>query len=588
MYVGEGLQNETPGGRARVGEKNRAFADPQAAGINDVEIQRPGLVASGRVSASEEPFQPVQHAEEGGWLEVGLDFHDRIEEWRRAGSASDGFGLIERRHRRAAGAGMKGEQEIPPGPHVRGTITQIGAESHAGLHPTIIPAPEPPPNLKLPRWFAIGVPACYLNGFMRFAAILIFAFVPVLSALALSDDEDASPYREMKTLARAMELVRQDYVDEDKAGYQDLAYNALRGMISELDPHSDFMDPKDFKGMQEDTKSEFGGLGVVVGMKKDFLTIVAPMEGTPGFRAGLLPGDVLLEIDGKTAKKMSMRDAVEKLRGEPGTAVVLTIGREGQTQPMKFEIIREVIRVPSVRGARILDGPKDAPRIGYVRVTQFSEPTSKEFARALSSLEKQGMDALVLDLRFNPGGLLSSAIEVAGEFLPGGALVAYTEGRSPTAGRSYFVPEKNHEPRAYPLALLVNSSSASGAEIVAGALKDSGRALLVGETTFGKGSVQSVVSLSDGSALRLTTAKYFTPGRQLIHERGVAPHLVAPMTAAAEAALLAARRREELPADEKRAALSPPVDIQLRRAVDALRGMLMYEQEGAAKPLKRE
>lgn len=416
---------------------------------------------------------------------------------------------------------------------------------------------------------------------MRPFAALLFAFLLTLPAMALPDEEDVSPYREMKTLARAMELVRQDYVDESKAGYQDLTYNALRGMLSELDPHSNFMDPKDFKGMQEDTKSEFGGLGIVVGIKKDYLTIVAPMEGTPGFRAGLLPGDVILEIDGKTAKKMTMNDAVEKLRGEPGTTVALTIGREGEAKPMKFEIVREIVKVPSVRSARILDGPKGAPRIGYVRVTQFGEPTSGEFSRALSDLEKQGMDGLILDLRFNPGGLLSSAIDVAGEFLPSGALVAYTEGRSPAAARSYFVPEKNHEPRSYPLALLVNSSSASGSEIVAGALKDTGRALLIGETTFGKGSVQSVVSLPDGSAVRLTTAKYFTPGKQLIHGHGVTPHIVAPMGREAEAALLAARRKEELPGAEKQT--SPTFyDMPLRRAADALRGTLLYKQEGRA------
>ncbi len=421
---------------------------------------------------------------------------------------------------------------------------------------------------------------------MRALALLIAVLMPAWPAFSQQDDEEASPYREMKTLARAMELVRQDYVDEDKTDYRDLTYSALRGMISELDPHSDFMDPKDFKGMQEDTKSEFGGLGVVVGMKNERLTIVAPMEGTPGFRAGLLPGDVLLEIDGQSAEKMSLRDAVDKLRGEPGTTVKLSIGREGQAQPMKFDIGREVIKVPSVRGARILGDGAPGPRIGYVRVTQFSEPTGKEFARALNSLEKQGMDALVLDLRFNPGGLLTTAVEVAGEFLPGGALVAYTEGRSPTAARRYLAPGKGRKPRAYPLAVLINGSSASGAEIVAGALKDSGRALLVGETTFGKGSVQSVVSLPDGSAVRLTTAKYYTPGKQLIHGKGVSPHILAPMTAEEEAALLAARRRDELPAGNGRAKAKPDVDVPLQRAVDALRGVLMHGREGSAVPSK--
>jgi carboxyl-terminal processing protease len=428
------------------------------------------------------------------------------------------------------------------------------------------------------RGFAGGAGAWYSNGMRRF-----FWWTVLLAApLAAQEDADESPYREMKTLARAVELIRQDYVDEDKTEYGELIYSALRGMLEELDPHSDFMDPKDFKAMQEDTRSEFGGLGVVVTRKDDRLSIVAPMEGTPGFRAGLLPGDVLLEIDGQSAEKMSLRDAVDKLRGEAGTAVELAVGRAGESEPRRFAIEREVIKVPSVRGARLLDG--DGPRIGYVRVAQFSEPTGKEFSRALSGLERQGMDALVLDLRFNPGGLLGSAVEVAGEFLPGGALVAYTEGRAASAARRYTAPGQGRTPRTYPVAVLVNGSSASGAEIVAGALKDSGRALLVGETTFGKGSVQSVVSLPDGSAVRLTTAKYFTPGRQPIHEKGVTPHISAPMSATDEARLLAGRRQDDLPAGTPRDDLEPVDDVPLRRAVDALRGVLLHAKGGAEGP----
>jgi carboxyl-terminal processing protease len=401
------------------------------------------------------------------------------------------------------------------------------------------------------------------------------------------EDEDVSPYKEMKTLARAIELVRQDYVDEDKTAYEDLAYNALRGMLAELDPHSDFMDPKDFKGMQEDTKSEFGGLGVVVGMKNDRLTIVAPMEGTPGFRAGLLPGDVILEIDGQSAEKMTLRDAVDKLRGDPGTAVEIAVAREKEPEPMKFTMEREVIKVPSVCGARVLD-TGTGPRIGYVRVTQFSEPTGKEFARALADLEKQDMDALVLDLRFNPGGLLTAAVDVAGEFMPSGSLVAYTEGRSAAAERRYLAPGKGHKARSYPVAVLINGSSASGAEIVAGALKDTGRALLVGEKTFGKGSVQSVISLPDGSAVRLTTAKYYTPGKQLIHEKGVVPHIRATMSSDDEARLLALRRQDDLPEGTKKEELGEVEDMLLLRAVDALRGVLLHAREGTGNAPSKE
>jgi carboxyl-terminal processing protease len=232
-----------------------------------------------------------------------------------------------------------------------------------------------------------------------------------------------------------------------------------------------------------------------------------------------------------------------------------------------------------VRGARILDtGP--GPRIGYVRVTQFSEPTGKEFARAVADLEKQGMDALVLDLRFNPGGLLTAAVDVAGEFMPSGSLVAYTEGRSAAAERRYLAPGKGHKARSYPLAVLVNGFSASGAEIVAGALKDTGRALLVGETTFGKGSVQSVISLPGGSAVRLTTAKYFTPGKQPIHEKGVAPHLRATMSSDDEARLLALRRQDDLPDGSNKEEILAVDDVPMQRAVDALRGVLLHAKEG--------
>ena len=214
--------------------------------------------------------------------------------------------------------------------------------------------------------------------------------------------------------------------------------------------------------MQEDTRSEFGGLGVVVGLKNERLTIVAPMEGTPGFRAGLLPGDVLLEIDGQSADKMSLRDAVEKLRGEAGTAVKLAVGREGSPEPLKFEIEREVIKVPSVRGARVLPG--DGPRVGYVRVTQFSEPTGREFSRALDELEKEGIDALVIDLRFNPAACFPARWRWranscrAGRWSPTPRAVRLRPAPLPCPG-------KGREARAYPVAVLVNGSSASGRKL---------------------------------------------------------------------------------------------------------------------------
>ncbi len=388
-----------------------------------------------------------------------------------------------------------------------------------------------------------------------------------------------SPYDNMHVLARAMELIRQDYVDQGKTTFRDLTYSALRGMLSELDPHSSFMDPRDFKGMQEDTKSEFGGLGVTVTTKNTFLTIIGVAEGTPGFEAGLLPGDVIRKINGTATDRISMGDAVDMLRGEPGEKVTLTLSRPDSADPIDVTIARAVIKVPSVVDVSVLPETRTSGhKVGYLRITQFNEPTSAELARALDKLDKQGIEALVIDLRFNPGGLLGSAVEVCSQFVAPNTKVVYTEGRSPT--REYFTSSVAGGTRKYPLAILINSSSASGSEIVAGALKDLKRAILVGETTFGKGSVQSVVSLPDGSAMRFTTAKYYTPGKKPIHEHGVAPDIRCTMTLEQERQLYEARRRSGVVGLEESEGATSIDDPQLDRAVDSLTGVLLYANKG--------
>lgn len=413
------------------------------------------------------------------------------------------------------------------------------------------------------RWFFYGVTCLAATGI----------------ALAESDTRspdttETSPYDHLQLIARTMQLIRQDYVDESKTGYKELAYSALRGMLDQLDPHSQFMEPKNFKSMQEDTRSEFGGLGVVVTRKGGVLTILHPMEDTPGFEAGLLPGDQILKIDGQSTDKLEINDAVEKLRGKVGEKVTLTVNRPTTGEILDYELTRVVIKVPSVKDAQILPSrPPETARVGYVRITQFNEPTPRELSSALNKLEDEGMDALVLDLRHNPGGLLGSAVDVCGEFLPPNTLVVFTEGRTPS--REYRTSSKSRPRRTYPLAVLTNYASASGSEIVAGALQDLDRALIIGETTFGKGSVQSVVSLPDGSAARLTTAKYFTPGRNLIHEHGVAPHIHAALTDEEEIDLIRSRRDRE--DSSKKAAI--PWDPQLERAVDALQGSLLHAKK---------
>jgi carboxyl-terminal processing protease len=409
---------------------------------------------------------------------------------------------------------------------------------------------------------------------------LLLACVSARGENTKNSETKDSPYEQLEILTRAMQLIRQDYVNESKTSYKELTYSALHGMLESLDPHSQFMEPKDFKSMQEDTKSEFAGLGVTLTEKSGILTILHPMEDTPGFEAGLLPGDQILKINGESTEKLNINSAIEKLRGKVGERVTLTINRPSTSQVKDFEIIRAIIKVPSVKDAQILTLQGKA-RIGYVRITQFNEPTAMELANALNKLEKDGMEALVLDLRYNPGGLLGSAVDVCGEFLEPNTLIVSTEGRTPS--REYRTATTSTSQREYPIVVLTNYASASGSEIVAGALKDLGRALLVGETTFGKGSVQSVVSLPDGSAARLTTAKYFTPSRKLIHEHGVSPHIRATLTHEQETALLRSRRKGE----ESSTPPSPPADPQLDRAVDALQATILSIKTAQVRPTKK-
>ncbi|MHA3773772.1 S41 family peptidase [Verrucomicrobiota bacterium sgz303538] len=389
-------------------------------------------------------------------------------------------------------------------------------------------------------------------------------------------EKDESGYASMAVFARAMQLIRQDYVDEKKTSYEELTHAALKGMLGSLDPHSQFMEVRDFKGMQDDTNSRFGGLGVVVTQRDGNLVIVSPMEDTPGFRAGILPGDQIIKIDDQSTEKMDLNDAINMLRGEVGQKITLTILRPATKEIKDFPLIRENIKLASVKDARILPPELGGDyKIGYARITQFNVPTAEELSKKLDELEQHGMQALVLDLRFNPGGLLNSAVDVAGQFLPAKTLVASTEGRTPSQSRTYRADERIKQRPKYPIAVLINGGSASGAEIVAGALKDLNRAILVGETTFGKGSVQSVIQLQDGSALRLTTAKYYTPSKQVIHEHGVSPTIHATLAADQERLLLL-QRREDVLDDSAKKELANFRDSQLERAVDSLKGIMIY------------
>ncbi|MDB6155442.1 MAG: Carboxyl-terminal protease [Chthoniobacteraceae bacterium] len=405
----------------------------------------------------------------------------------------------------------------------------------------------------------------------------------VYSSRAAGEEKQDAGYTSMAVFARAMQLIRQDYVDEKKVSYEQLTHAALKGMLSSLDPHSQFMEASDFKGMQDDTNSRFGGLGVHVAVRDGSLIVVSPMEGSPGFKAGLQPGDQIIKIDGKSTEKMELTDAMSMLRGDVGQKVTLTILRPSTREVKDYPLVRENINVASVKDAHIIAPENGSPfKVGYVRITQFNFPTADELGARLDELEKQGMQALVLDLRFNPGGLLDSAVDVAGQFLPPKTLVVYTEGRVPSQSKNYRTRDTVKPRPNYPLAILVNNGSASGSEIVAGALKDLNRAILVGETTFGKGSVQSVIQFDGGSALRLTTAKYFTPSKQVIHEHGVTPTIRATLSTDQER-LLMLQRREDIASEAEKNELVSFRDTQLDRAVDAVKGVLIYAEKSAAK-----
>ena len=396
-------------------------------------------------------------------------------------------------------------------------------------------------------------------------------------------NEEDNGYSQISIFAKAIELIRQDYVDGSKTTYHDLITAAMKGMLSSLDPHSQFMDPDDFRDMQEDTRSRFNGLGVEVSMKSGLPTVVTAMEDTPAARAGILSGDQILKINGASTERMDLQDAINILRGPAGRRVTLTLLRPSTKEIKDYTLERAEIKVRSVKGERLLDAELTGPfKIGYIRLIQFNEPTAEELSKALDELQKEGMQALILDLRNNPGGLLTSAVDVCAQFLPPKSKVVSTQGRMASQQHDYSTSGAKKDRPNFPMALLINEGSASGAEIVAGALKDLHRAILVGETTFGKGSVQNVMQLPDGSAVRFTTAKYYTPSRQVIQGNGVTPNIRVAVTVEQERALFALRNAENVkPEDEK--SIIKTKDPQMLRAIDALKGLMIYAQQSAPK-----
>ena len=409
-------------------------------------------------------------------------------------------------------------------------------------------------------------------------ALVLCANFLVGARMYLRAGEKDSVYPNLELFNYVMERVRRDYVDGEKLSYQELVYGALKGMIGTLDPHSEFMDPEKYRELQNDTQGAFGGLGITVELKDNSPTVVVPMTNTPASRAGILSGDRIVKIDGKSTDKMPINDAVKILRGEPGTDVKLTIFRPASNQFKDFKLTRAVINVDMVTD---LHGRKEFKlgenHIGYVCLVSFGEKTSDELEMALRKLKKQGMQGLVLDLRWNPGGLLDQAVDVCSKFLPKGQLVVTTEGRN-HAQDSRRDAMGHDELNGMPLVVLINQGSASASEIVAGCLQDLKRAVVLGEKSFGKGSVQSILPLQDGSALRLTTAKYYTPSHKVIHEEGITPDIVVPSSFEQDLAL----QRERAPGgleslnEKERKSVLGAGDPQLERALDLLKGINLF------------
>ena len=323
-------------------------------------------------------------------------------------------------------------------------------------------------------------------------------------------------YEELKTFSEVLTQIQKHYVEEVKP--KDLVQGAIRGMLATLDPHSAYMTPEMFKEIQVETKGEFGGVGIQIGIKDNRLAVIAPIEGTPAQRAGVRAGDFITKVNEETTKDLTLMDAVQRMRGPKGTKVSLTIQRDGTPDPLVFTLTRDIIKIESVK-SKVLDN-----NIAYVRLTQFQESTARDLSRALKQFREQKLSSTILDLRNNPGGLLTSSVEVSEQFVGPGKLIVYIKGRE--GRKDEYVSRAKDQLEEYPMIVLVNEGSASASEIVAGALQDWGRAVVIGSTTFGKGSVQTILPLADGSGLRLTTALYYTPKGRSIQATGITPDIV--------------------------------------------------------------
>jgi carboxyl-terminal processing protease len=423
----------------------------------------------------------------------------------------------------------------------------------------------------------------------KLSILLLALTLILLSGLFFLDRKEvaraggANDYKELQLFTDVLSIVKRSYVEE--VPIKDLIYGAIEGMLSSLDPHSSFMSPEIYKEMKVDTRGEFGGLGIEISMRDHLLTIVSPIEDTPASRAGLQAGDQILKIEDQYTKDMEIMEAVQLMRGAPGTKVTITIMRPSFEKPQEFTLEREIIKVQSVKAKTLENG------VGYVRLTQFQERSGQDLVKALEQLRQDSggaLQGLILDLRNNPGGLLDQAVDVADQFLSEG-LIVYTKGRETESQMEFSAKHNGTEPD-YPMVVLINGGSASASEIVAGALQDHGRAVIMGVRSFGKGSVQTIIPLSDDSGLRLTTAKYYTPKGTSIQARGIIPDIEVPQSEIKEVQEIDHFREKDLKnhfdtegkvdnsARQGADGSDPEIrkDYQLMRALDLLKGWKVF------------
>jgi len=437
-----------------------------------------------------------------------------------------------------------------------------------------------------------------MRNFKIVSVILLVFLLGITIGLSRSHKVSARSnniYEELKVFTDVLGLLQKEYVEETNSN--ELMYGAIKGMLETLDPHSAFMPPNMYKEMQEETKGRFEGLGIEITIKEGILMVVSPIEDTPAFKAGILAGDQILKIDGDSTKNLTLMDSVKRMRGPKGTKVTITIMREGFTKPREFTLTRDVIPVRSVRHELL------EKQYGYIRLSQFQEKTEGELDKALKALEEESkgsVKGLVLDLRNNPGGLLDQAVKVADRFIESGLIVSM-EGRREDQKMKFFAHSQGTIAR-YPLIVLVNGGSASASEIVAGAIQDHGRGILVGTQTFGKGSVQTIFPLKDGSGLRLTTARYFTPNGRSIQAKGIIPDILVkpalseeekvtplpkqPMEKDLERHLIETEKgpptEKEKPMKEE-AKAKKPSDPQLERALELLKSWEIFKNKAKEK-----